>query len=97
MANRRAYPRGVPYSIKYPEIPLYAFLENSARKFPNRDAMIFYGNRLTYDRIWDETRRLATALQRVARATVSDSFYRTSLSSLSPTTRSFWLGAWSSR
>lgn len=63
MAHRRAYPRGVPYSIKYPEIPLYAFLENSARKFPNRDAMIFYGNRLTYSRIWYETRRLAAALQ----------------------------------
>jgi long-chain acyl-CoA synthetase len=63
MDRRRSYPRGVPYSINYPDIPLYAFLENSARKFPNRDAIIFYGNRMTYGLVWDEARRLAAALQ----------------------------------
>ena len=31
MDRREHYPRGVPYSINYPEVPLYAFLENSAR------------------------------------------------------------------
>jgi len=62
MDRRRTYPRGVPYSINYPEIPLYAFLENSARKYPNRDAIIFYGNRMTYGRVWDEAKRLAAAL-----------------------------------
>jgi len=63
--GRRTYPGGVPYSLNYPEIPLYAFLENSARKFPNRDAVIFYGNRITYRRVWDQTRRLAFALRRM--------------------------------
>lgn len=62
MDRRRTYPRGVPYSINYPEIPLYAFLENSARKFPNRDAIIFYGNRMTYSGVWNEARLLAAAL-----------------------------------
>jgi long-chain acyl-CoA synthetase len=63
MDRRRSYPRGVPYSINYPEIPLYAFLENSARKFPDREAIIFYGNRMKYGLVWDEARRLAAALQ----------------------------------
>jgi len=58
----RNYPGGVPYSLNYPEIPLYAFLENSARKFPDRMGAIFYGNGVTYARLWDESRRLAAAL-----------------------------------
>ena len=65
MDRRKHYPRGVPYSINYPEVPLYAFLENSARKFPNRTAMAFYGNRITYSRAWDEARSLAAALKRL--------------------------------
>jgi len=59
----RSYPRGVPVSINYPEIPLHAFLENSARKFPNRDAVVFYGRRITYEELWDSSRRLAAALR----------------------------------
>ena len=59
----RSYPRGVPVSINYPEIPLHAFLENSARKFPNRDAVVFYGRRITYEGLWDSSRRLAAALR----------------------------------
>ncbi|TEU12780.1 long-chain fatty acid--CoA ligase, partial [Candidatus Bathyarchaeota archaeon] len=59
----RSYPRGVPISINYPEIPLHAFLENSARKFPDRDAVVFYGRRITYEGLWDSSRRLAAALR----------------------------------
>jgi len=65
MDRRESYPGGVPYSINYPEIPLHAFLENSARKFPNRAAMTFYGNRIPYSRVWDEARSLAAALRRL--------------------------------
>ena len=57
------YPEGVPLSIKYPKIPLYAFLENSARKFPNRDATIFYDQRLSYEKIWDKTLRFAFSIR----------------------------------
>jgi long-chain acyl-CoA synthetase len=57
------YPRGVPRSINYPEIPLHALLENSARKYPNRDAIVFYGRKLIYARLWDSTRRFASALR----------------------------------
>jgi long-chain acyl-CoA synthetase len=60
---RGSYPGGVPTSINYPEIPLYAFLENSARKFPDRDAVIFYGRRITYGELWGASLRLANALR----------------------------------
>ncbi|UCD44230.1 MAG: AMP-binding protein [Candidatus Bathyarchaeota archaeon] len=63
MDRRDSYPGGVLFSINYPEIPLYAFLENSARKFPDRTAMIFYGNGITYSRTWDQAKGLASALQ----------------------------------
>ena len=57
------YPEGVPRSINYPEIPLYAFLENSARKYPNRVALIFHGKRISYTELWDETMRFAASLK----------------------------------
>jgi long-chain acyl-CoA synthetase len=60
--GRDGYPEGVPRSINYPEIPLYALLENSARKHPDREAIIYYGRRLSYSRIWEEARRLASSL-----------------------------------
>jgi long-chain acyl-CoA synthetase len=63
MAGDDPYPKGVPRSINYPEIPLYAFLENSARKYPNRVALIFHGKRISYDRLWDETRRFSASLR----------------------------------
>jgi len=65
MIRRRPYPGGVPYSISYPEIPLYAFLENAARKYPSRVALIFYGSEIRYGRLWDMTMRLAASLRRL--------------------------------
>lgn len=56
------YPGGVPRSINYPEIPLHAFLENSARKHPDRTAIIYYGRRISYIQLWEEVRRLASSL-----------------------------------
>jgi len=63
MSTVLPYPRGVPRSISYPEIPLHALLENSARKYPNRDAIVFYGRKLTYAGLWDSTRHFASALR----------------------------------
>lgn len=60
-----SYPPGVPVTINYPEMPLYYFLENSARKFPDREALIFFGRRLTYSDVWNDARRVASALKRI--------------------------------
>ncbi len=64
MENNK-YPSGVPKSLKYPDIPVQTFLENSARKYPERNAVIFYGNRLSYRRLWDEALRFAQALREI--------------------------------
>ncbi|KON30265.1 hypothetical protein AC482_04330 [miscellaneous Crenarchaeota group-15 archaeon DG-45] len=63
MGDASQHPEGVPYSINYPEIPLYAFLENSARKYPGRAALVFHGRRIGYERLWNSTLRLAAALK----------------------------------
>ncbi len=49
--------------MNYPEIPLYALLENSARKFPDRDAVIFYGRMITYGELWRQARSMASSLR----------------------------------
>jgi long-chain acyl-CoA synthetase len=59
------YPRGVPISIKYPLLPVYSFLENSARKFPNRDAVIYYGAHHRYGDLWSQVRCFAGHLHRL--------------------------------
>jgi long-chain acyl-CoA synthetase len=59
------YPEGVPIHIKYPEIPIYSFLENSARKFPNRPATLYYGASLTYGEIWQQTKSFAANLKKI--------------------------------
>jgi long-chain acyl-CoA synthetase len=57
------YPAGVPIHIKYPEIPVYYFLENTARKFPNRPGTYYFGKSLTYEEIWVMTRKFAFGLK----------------------------------
>ena len=59
----KAHPKGVPYSIDYPEMPLWSFLENSARKFPDRAAAIYFGNRISYGELWRLTLSLSSSLR----------------------------------
>jgi len=44
-------------------MPVYSFLENSARKFPNRDAAIYLGARHSYKSIWEQTLCFAKKLR----------------------------------
>ena len=61
----RFYPPGVPRSIEYPEMPLYGFLENSARKFPGRVGALYLGNGVTYSELWGKALRFAGHLKRL--------------------------------
>jgi long-chain acyl-CoA synthetase len=59
----KLYDEGVPHSLEpYPEHPLYEFLEKSARDYPDRPALIFKNNQLSYQQLNDLTDRLAAAL-----------------------------------
>jgi len=56
------YDPGVPTSIEYPAVPLFHFLEEAARQFPNVPATIFFNNKLTYGQLDALVNRFANAL-----------------------------------
>jgi long-chain acyl-CoA synthetase len=37
------YDKGVPHTIEYPKAPLFYFLEEAAKKYPDRACTIFKG------------------------------------------------------
>jgi len=42
------YDTGVPHHIGYPEIPLHHLLEEAARKYSGRTALIFFGRKISF-------------------------------------------------
>ncbi|MGQ9682637.1 MAG: long-chain-fatty-acid--CoA ligase [Anaerolineae bacterium] len=59
------YERRVPASLSYPERTLCQLLSDTARRFPERAATIFFGARLTYRQLNDLVSRCAAGLQRM--------------------------------
>lgn len=58
-----SYPAEVPHSINYPKVPLYQFLIDAASEFPNNDALVFLGKKVTYKELLDYTYQFANALK----------------------------------
>ncbi|HLC20902.1 MAG TPA: long-chain fatty acid--CoA ligase [Candidatus Methylomirabilis sp.] len=56
------YDQWIPWTLEYPEVTLQHFLSASATKCPDRDAIIFYGGRLTYRELDEGADRFAAAL-----------------------------------
>lgn len=56
------YDEGVPRHIDYPQVPVHYFLEESARKYPDRACTIFKGAVITYREMNELTDRLAAGL-----------------------------------
>ena len=56
------YDKGVPANIDYPKVPLFHFLEESARKYPDRACTIFKGAVISFKEMNERTNRLAAAL-----------------------------------
>ena len=59
------YEPGVPQTLEYPEIAVSEFLDQSAARFPQHTATVFFGARLTYRRLQDLADRFAAALIRL--------------------------------
>jgi long-chain acyl-CoA synthetase len=57
-----SYDEGVPKSIDYPEIPLYEFLSEAAKKYPESACTIFKGAQISYPEMEEITDRLAAGL-----------------------------------
>jgi long-chain acyl-CoA synthetase len=56
------YDPGVPHTIEYPKQPLFHFLQESARKYPDRACTIFKGAVITYREMEEMSDRLAAGL-----------------------------------
>ncbi|GAB4525904.1 MAG: long-chain fatty acid--CoA ligase [Anaerolineales bacterium] len=56
------YDEGVPQHIDYPPDPIFRFLEEDARKYPERACTIFKGARISFSEMNRITNALATAL-----------------------------------
>ncbi|MFQ5588595.1 MAG: long-chain fatty acid--CoA ligase [Nitrospiria bacterium] len=57
------YEPDVPESISYPDVPLTQFLSDSAQRFPEKEALSFYGKGMTYQALDEATNRFAHALK----------------------------------
>ena len=56
------YDKGVPQTINYPSVPIFQFLEESARKYPDRPCTIFKGAAISFREMDAITDKLAAAL-----------------------------------
>ena len=61
----KRYDEGVPHHIDYPPVPLFYFLEEGARKYPNTPCTIFKGAKISYREMNELTDRLAAGLAEV--------------------------------
>lgn len=59
---QRNYDKGVPTTIEYPKAPLFHFLEDAARKYPDRACTIFKGAVISYREMNALTDHMAAAL-----------------------------------
>ena len=58
-----SYPSDVPRSLApYPEESVFAMLESSARRFPDRPAIAWFGKHLTYAELLEEVERCSAML-----------------------------------
>jgi long-chain acyl-CoA synthetase len=56
------YEPGIPHHIQYPDIPLYRLLDNAVRDFPEKEAIIFQGRKITYRQLGEEVAHVASGL-----------------------------------
>ncbi len=58
----KSYEPGVPHHIQYPDIPLHQLLDNAVRDFPEREAIVFQGRKITYRQLGEEVAYVASGL-----------------------------------
>ena len=62
----KSYEAGVPATLSYPKVPVYHFLEENARRFPNHPAVVLastkFASTLTYRQVDQLANRFANAL-----------------------------------
>lgn len=59
-----SYPKGVEWAFEASSLPVYSLLEQAAQKHPERIALAFMGNTMTYADLAHEVEKFASGLQR---------------------------------
>ena len=59
------YHKDVPPTVEVPEKTLVDLFDESAQKYANQPAVIFYGNKISFKQLQDEVNRFATALSKL--------------------------------
>ncbi len=59
----RKYPSGVAPDVPVPPVLLSHLVRETVGRWPERDALVFYGARWTYRELWSEAARLAGSLR----------------------------------
>ncbi len=59
------YHQDVPQTVAIPEKNLIELFDESAQKYANQSAVIFYGNKISFKQLQDEVNRFATALSQL--------------------------------
>jgi long-chain acyl-CoA synthetase len=59
----RSYAPDIPFSISYPDVPLFTLLEEAGRRWANRSAAICFESRLTFGELLTKTYQFAHALK----------------------------------
>lgn len=62
-AHHRFWPARLPHSITVPATSLWDNLETSARRYPQKAALVFFGRVIRYGELLEKTERLAAWLQ----------------------------------
>ncbi|MDB5846762.1 MAG: long-chain fatty acid--CoA ligase, partial [Rhodoferax sp.] len=58
-AHHRFWPKRLPYAIAVPATSLWDNLANSARRYPDKPALVFFGRVLSYRQVLSQAERLA--------------------------------------
>ncbi|OAT86363.1 long-chain-fatty-acid--CoA ligase [Desulfotomaculum copahuensis] len=61
-AHYKFWPARLPHELYYPRVPLYEFVETSARRYPDKEAIIYYGTRISYRELWDAVQSFAAVM-----------------------------------
>ena len=61
---RKSWPDSLPFSLDFNNGTLFNNLKFSVKKNPNQDAIIFYGNKITYSELFLDVKKIAGFLKR---------------------------------
>jgi acyl-CoA synthetase (AMP-forming)/AMP-acid ligase II len=59
----KSWPRLMPKSLDYPEVPLFESMKTTAGRYPDKPAVIYYGREVSYRELWKSILKFATWLK----------------------------------